>query len=1507
VIVVALAILLVLSVFPPALFSSGQRFPNSFAGVASANSSSTNDTAIRPIDRRKAALKSIQNVSTVSANSRLYDRVDGPRNHYRDEVRVDSPLVFEADAAAGESLNTLLETNESLTRADLYAINDTTYQLTLADKESAAAMINEANRTVQLARDRIDNESAISAAETELEAARSSYVAAQIDFSDAGSCCESDGGLDTQKHDLIGAVNDRTTSIEQFGSAYSHAQTVIEILRGAGLSRMTVRTRADPGTTVGQNQTIVGNVFVIAPDEVDEVLVDVNNDRQYSVPVQKPAEPLSNATFAFSANLTQPVNRIEVTANLSLERNETSLPQEDVPIAYDVLKLDGDLLPDSYEEQVTATDPMDPDSDSAETMADEANNGVNDSAEDYDDDDMGTLEEARTGTDPLDSDTDDDQLTDVYEIFASKTEPLDPDTNDNGVLDGLEDPDRDSLTTSTEADVGTDPLLEDSDSDGLTDPDEITEGTDPLDADTDADGLSDGEERQAPFYTDPKNPDTDGDGTKDGNETYTTTAQNVSLGVEVSLTGPGNVTGNTTIEPPDGVIFNNSAPNSPGVSEFVDIEPGTDIEEGEITLAYDESEITGGNESTLSLYSYNETEGTFEEVESRTNPVSDTVSATVSHFSVYVVFDTEAREEMLYQPTMSQEHTDEPRDTSLGGLVVHRERKGYSTQLYVYLSSYNRAFGKIHLENGTFDEFENGGESSTLGSVDSQGNGYPSPGSTSTDSCSDDEVYRKNTSVDFNLDTCGATDSFVVTYTSDSDTPSSFNITYRSETVENQVVLGGENVTNVPAGEQIPLPEGLDDYDEDGIPDRIENETILLHEYLFPISTDWQDPDTDGDGLEDGDEVNVTNLRAFGYAWTSDPTEPDTDGDGLEDGVEVEGWNTSVTHRNGSSADARPYRYKKNSSETVEFDSDPRTVDTDGDGASDMVEKRSLQTDPRSKVTYGITAEHSSKVLREVYDSWSEANSDWLSSEARVARSARALGLIGEGESPAVLQKRARRLNDASDDFDFVYHSSQSERGLERFVFYSQDRRLDDDLEGALSNTRVPWVKRSDTWYSNTEENKPSNPGLSTNPWDPDTDNDGLTDGQEARWVTEATEVRKFTFRGGTRISRDFTTRTNQSTPDTDGDGYWDGWIGVYNASNSTNVVRYIEHLQTGDGISESEMVDEQVGVHPVSAAPSAMGSRLNFSDQDNTTRYHSNVHLGELHWGTDPTDGAETPNTTLRFEVDWVENRNPYQITRNNSDFGRTENVLNSMQWNLRLYGIDVQYTKGDRITKRQLRSTCKDRLEVGDCEQYITPDSLNAYELNKIRSVYHDDSSKTHLLFATKYRDDDPAYTPHDYGIPDGTPGLTGHTGSPAMEHLLDSHRSPYGVVIMNDSHGNFDEIKKTSAHELGHAFSGGWADDESAGGYDYVAECYSGDFCQGATVTEEAPLIGDVRVGGGYDRTNESVRLTIGGSPETIDGWSVMSTSRNIKSIGSGRLLLSIEEAGTIETDNVPSRDD
>ncbi|WP_181684907.1 hypothetical protein [Halorhabdus salina] len=310
---------------------------------------------------------------------------------------------------------------------------------------------------------------------------------------------------------------------------------------------------------------------------------------------------------------------------------------------------------------------------------------------------------------------------------------------------------------------------------------------------------------------------------------------------------------------------------------------------------------------------------------------------------------------------------------------------------------------------------------------------------------------------------------------------------------------------------------------------------------------------TDDDDLTDGEEAgeyreypisfSVDDTRhqyiAQYYELTSNLTLVDTDGDGLDDDKELDlannsaanGWNISVINESG-----QPYRWagsvEQSADGTISVSSDPMVEDTDGDGLTDYAEKEFTHTDPNASVTYNLTDEHD-ELLGHLADE----------------------GMYGRPVFPSH-SPPTEGLTDRTDDFDFVL---------------AEDRSFPPSAEAwkqsPLTFKALDGEWRTDTWLSN--DNELSN---GTDPWDPDTDDDGLTDGQEIKHVTHINGGQM----GG--INAD-TLGTEPLNPDSDGDGYWDGWLGVHGVGYSDNVILYREHLQSGNGVEGDERVDEQVGV----------------------------------------------------------------------------------------------------------------------------------------------------------------------------------------------------------------------------------------------------------------------------------------------------------------------------------------
>ncbi|PVZ66760.1 carboxypeptidase regulatory-like domain-containing protein [Pelagibaculum spongiae] len=128
---------------------------------------------------------------------------------------------------------------------------------------------------------------------------------------------------------------------------------------------------------------------------------------------------------------------------------------------------------------------------------------------DSDSDGLSNFREKVAGTDPQNVDSDDDTLSDKFEVDYGLN-PLDAD-------DLTSDEDGDGLSLEQEFALGTNPRAIDTDNDGLSDYDELNRGSNPLDADSDGDGLKDGIEVNH-YSTNPMSKDSDNDGLSDSAE-----------------------------------------------------------------------------------------------------------------------------------------------------------------------------------------------------------------------------------------------------------------------------------------------------------------------------------------------------------------------------------------------------------------------------------------------------------------------------------------------------------------------------------------------------------------------------------------------------------------------------------------------------------------------------------------------------------------------------------------------------------------------------------------------------------------------------------------------------------------------------------------------------------------------------------------------------------------------------------------------------------------------------
>jgi hypothetical protein len=654
--------------------------------------------------------------------------------------------------------------------------------------------------------------------------------------------------------------------------------------------------------------------------------------------------PLENGHFSTNVDLVD-VNNITVTAVDRIGR-----------IRSVTILLDGDKLPESYE-QLLGFDPQNPDSDSILTPENEAGNGIPDGIESLGGQ-LPMFVKSRIGADPFTEDTDNDGLTDYFELMGLglMTDVRSVDSNSDGIPDAEEDPDNDELSNLQEQTYGTDPLVNDTDEDSLEDGFEVNLGMDPLTNDTDGDGLEDDSELR--LGTDPLNPDTNGDGIPDGEEIYISTNSDNDLGVDVFITGVGDLAKNAKINNINSEIFTNITSL---VSPVIDFDLDDSFESALITLPYDPSKVE--DPSQLSIFYFDETLGTFVEIESTIDPVNHKVTGNTSHFSTFAIF---------YVPNWNAIFE---ADMNLG--------RGGTDVVYVDVMFTMDSSGSMSWNDPS--GYRKTAAQSFVGALISGDRAgvvdfdyYASVTRSLTDN-----LNAVNSSID-NLDSSGGTNigagvGVANKHLINSGNPEhawmmilltdgigSYSSHYTQQAADNNITIytiglgSGVNsgllasIATATGGQYYPvasadqLPEVFrnisgeiepTDTDGDGLPDVTETEGFrdgFGHWY----TTDPNDPDTDGDGLSDGEEAGElveVDGRTY-FKLLSDPTKVDSDGDWIDDLSENEyGTEPLISDTDGDGLI---------DGEEFGIGTDPLLMDTDGDGYNDYVEYYDPDHDP---------------------------------------------------------------------------------------------------------------------------------------------------------------------------------------------------------------------------------------------------------------------------------------------------------------------------------------------------------------------------------------------------------------------------------------------------------------------------------------------------------------------------------------------------------------------------------
>jgi hypothetical protein len=591
-----------------------------------------------------------------------------------------------------------------------------------------------------------------------------------------------------------------------------------------------------------------------------------------------------HGTFEYIINLTEGTNTITVTATDAAGNSA---------LWTKIRMVDTDHLPDYYEINVTGTDPLDGDSDSAHTSRNEAGNGIQDHIEDFDNDGLATYAEYKLGSDPFNEDTDGDGLHDAFELLATGTSLLATDTDGNNTTDSAKDADGDGLTNLREQTLRTNPRNPDTDGDTLSDSDENSiYSTDPLSRDTDGDGLTDDIEISL-MGADPMNSDTDGDGITDGNDSFEQEFTNDNIGAAIQITGSGNL--QRTLE-----IEQDKSPYVPVtrlsgiIGDFIEFNALESFETATVRIHYNESNLNGSDESKLKLYYFDKaTNLPVEASDQRLDTTSNYIEATTDHLSTWFIADD------TYWNVLSSVQWFHPDDIYSAG-----------DQINIKVTVHNT--GDTAISDSVLVYFYEGD---------------PSAGGS----------YLGSDTITGGIPRNGAKTATLYGYTILS---SSINIYVRVDPL-NSIVEKTESNNN--AYKTLSIGPHNFDSDGDGLTDAEEANGMVIMSPYRVVSTDPYNPDSDGDGLNDGEEMGTIRYDSPGnpyYNIVSYPDTPDSDEDGLDDYEEVKQNQTIYVVDSSSNArdflmavyegrDPSPYFT------VMEVSSAPLLADTDGDEIDD--------------------------------------------------------------------------------------------------------------------------------------------------------------------------------------------------------------------------------------------------------------------------------------------------------------------------------------------------------------------------------------------------------------------------------------------------------------------------------------------------------------------------------------------------------------------------------------------
>ena len=742
------------------------------------------------------------------------------------------------------------------------------------------------------------------------------------------------------------------------------------------------------------------------------------------------------------------------------------------------------------------------------------------------DDDTVVGNGTQPGTNYEITDTDEDGLSDEYEIGIG-TDPNNPDSDFDTLPDGAET--NTGIYISNE-NTGTDPLSADTDGDGLEDDDEILcrlftlTGkfcSHPLDSDTDNDGLTDGDEYNL-YDTNPIDNDSDDDGLTDG--------------LELGISDPNIF---------DWEYNSNSCSTKDGSNTYTSCSETWQPDEDELSTTNprnadsDEDGIDDGDEDLNK-------NGKLDDGETAAD-LFDTDEGGRSDF-----------EEIFTDSTDPRNPDDDIGDTDGDGLFDHRENE----------------LGTDPLSVDSDGDGINDGDEVTIYFTD------PLDEDTDSDGLTD---FREITGIGF-CDWISPKTGIVCDYNEDGvRDEDDFTNPLIADTDGGGTLDGWE----VDLDSTNPLNNATDDIaaderdtDGDGLTDLEEN-TIY--------NTDMNDNDTDDDGLLDGDEVNnyETNpdrkdtdgdgLSDYDEIFThlTNPLVADTDEDGLDDGEEINEYesNPNVVDSDGDGLD--------DAEEVNDYGSNPILTDSDNDGLNDGSEVNIFQTEPGNNDTDGDGVEDGDEINLYLTNATNDDTDDdgindgeeLFTHETNPNRNDTDFdGLLDLWEIQGVFPNCSWENPDTGIVCDFNGDG----------IVNSDDGTDPNDADtdgGAVGDGVEIYVDESNPLDNSDDETSDLDQDgdgltdgeefvLGTDRFDPDTDGDGLTDGDEVNNLT-SNPLNADSDGDGLNDGDEVNIyNTNLTLEDTDGDGLNDG--------DEINV-HFTEPLDAdtdGDGLNDGEEIN---------------------------------------------------------------------------------------------------------------------------------------------------------------------------------------------------------------------------------------------------------------------------------------------------------------------------------------------